>query len=1056
MKKEPVFATLVLLSVMTSPTIMATPWHSNTKVGPESIVTKTSSKQNYVNAKTVKGTVVDENGIPIIGANIVVAGTTHGTVTDIDGNFTLEGVNNGDKLTISYIGYIEQSLVVNQNSEYKIVLKEDSQSLDEVVVVGYGTQKKVNLTGAVAAIGADEIIQAPVANISNALAGRLPGIRVQNTGGTPGAESSVDIRGFGKPLILVDGVEQPGFQVDPNEIESISVLKDASAAIYGVKAGNGVVLITTKKGAEGKAQITYNGSIGWQNFTSYPDMVDAAGYAELTDEDAINRGNAPVYGPDKLALFREGTQEGYKSYDWKDILTRKNAPQTQHNINVNGGTEKVKYFMSVGYLNQEGLYATKDINFSRYNFRSNISAKISKYLTADAQLSGHVQDKMAPYDDDTYIIHGITRMHPYYSPYANDEEGKHYGLTNFQNPLARSDADVSGYRKERKKLFNGVFSLKYDMPFIPGLSAKVLFSYLTKVEEFKTFAKEFKLYSYDKESGKYNTVFTGNSPSNLTRKDYTQEQNMLQFSLNYNRTFLDKHNVQALFLYEQREDLDDYLQAYRQFAIDALDQINSGSDKNKNNAGVASELANASFVGRINYDYASKYLFEFSFREDGSAKFYKNNRWGSFPSVSVGWRLSEESFIKNNTQIFDNLKIRASYGVMGDDQFLDSSGNPQVLPFQYLTGYNYPGGTNYIFGSDVVNSLITKGLANTEYSWLTSKILNVGFDASLWNRKLEASVDVFYRKRDGLFAYRSGSLPNTFGASFPQENLNSDDFRGFELVLGHTNTVGDWTYSVKGNMSFTRAKNRHIEQADPINSYKNWTSNFSDRWNNMSFGYKCVGQFQDQEDINNWAIQDDAGNTTMMPGDLKYEDFNGDGVIDNNDIQPITRSNTPEIYFGLDLSASWKGFDFSLLMQGATNYNVYMSGCLGNAMFNGSNTLECFMDRWHREDLYDPESAWIPGKYPSTWNSGKPSNTRVSTFNHISSYYLRVKNIEFGYTFPKEWLSKVYVERLRLYVSGNNVLTFDNLPFGDPEAPSSDRILYPQLKIWNIGVNVTF
>ena len=631
MKKEPVFATLVLLSVMTSPTIMATPWHSNTKVGPESIVTKTSSKQNYVNAKTVKGTVVDENGIPIIGANIVVAGTTHGTVTDIDGNFTLEGVNNGDKLTISYIGYIEQSLVVNQNSEYKIVLKEDSQSLDEVVVVGYGTQKKVNLTGAVAAIGADEIIQAPVANISNALAGRLPGIRVQNTGGTPGAESSVDIRGFGKPLILVDGVEQPGFQVDPNEIESISVLKDASAAIYGVKAGNGVVLITTKKGAEGKAQITYNGSIGWQNFTSYPDMVDAAGYAELTDEDAINRGNAPVYGPDKLALFREGTQEGYKSYDWKDILTRKNAPQTQHNINVNGGTEKVKYFMSVGYLNQEGLYATKDINFSRYNFRSNISAKISKYLTADAQLSGHVQDKMAPYDDDTYIIHGITRMHPYYSPYANDEEGKHYGLTNFQNPLARSDADVSGYRKERKKLFNGVFSLKYDMPFIPGLSAKVLFSYLTKVEEFKTFAKEFKLYSYDKESGKYNTVFTGNSPSNLTRKDYTQEQNMLQFSLNYNRTFLDKHNVQALFLYEQREDLDDYLQAYRQFAIDALDQINSGSDKNKNNAGVASELANASFVGRINYDYASKYLFEFSFREDGSAKFYKNNRWGFFP-----------------------------------------------------------------------------------------------------------------------------------------------------------------------------------------------------------------------------------------------------------------------------------------------------------------------------------------------------------------------------------------------------------------------------------------
>lgn len=481
--------------------------------------------------RQITGTILDETGEPVIGANVVQKGTTNGTMTDLDGAFSLNVPNNAT-LVISFIGYNSMEVNVAGKSKITVTLKEDTQKLEEVVVVGYGTQKKVTVTGAVTAIGADEITQAPVANISNALVGRLPGVRVQNTGGMPGQESSVDIRGFGKPLILVDGIEQPGFQVDPNEIESISVLKDAAAAIYGVKAGNGVVLITTKKGSAGKAKITYNGSVGFQSFTNYPDVVNAAQYAELVDEDAINHGNSPIYGPEKLALFREGTQDGYRSYNWKDILTRKNAPQTQHNININGGSEDIKYFASVGYLDQEGIYSTKDLNFSRYNFRSNISAKIAKYLTADVQLGGHVENKMSPFDEDTYIIHGITRMLPTFSPYANDEEGEHYGLTNFQNPLARADADISGYRKEKKKLFNGSFSLKYDMPFVPGLSAKVMFSYLTKVEEYKNFAKEFYLYSYDQPNNKYEKVFTGNSPSNLYRKDYTSEQNLLQFSLN--------------------------------------------------------------------------------------------------------------------------------------------------------------------------------------------------------------------------------------------------------------------------------------------------------------------------------------------------------------------------------------------------------------------------------------------------------------------------------------------------------------------------------------------
>jgi TonB-linked SusC/RagA family outer membrane protein len=1020
---------------------------------------------SHVGAATWKitGRVVDDLGEPVIGANVTVKGTTNGTITGIDGDFILE-VSSGAILRVSYIGYLTSEIAVGSQSVFHIVLTEDTRKLDEVVVVGYGTQRKVTVTGSVSSIGTDEIVQAPVSNISNALAGRLPGIRVQNSGGIPGSEATVDIRGFGKPLILVDGIEQPGFQIDPNEIESISALKDASAAIYGVKAGNGVLLITTKKGTMSKPRITYNGSVGFQNLTSYPDVVNAAQYAELIDEDAINRGNDPIYGPEKLALFKEGKQEGYKSYNWKDILIRSNAPQTQHNINVNGGSEDVIYFASIGYLNQEGLYATKDLGFSRYNFRSNVTAKIARYLTTEVQLGGHIENKHAPYDDDDYITFGITRIYPTFSPYANDMNEAYYGLTNYQNPLARADTDVSGYKREKRKLFNGSFALTYDMPFVPGLSAKVLFSYLTKIEEYKTLGKEFYLYSYDPANNAYNKVFTGNAPSHIRRKDYTSEQNLLQFSLNYKRSFLDKHNVSALLLYEQREDLDDYVEAYRQFAIDVLDQVNAGMDKNKDNGGMESEMANVSFVGRINYDYRSKYLFEFAFREDGSAKFYKDNRWGFFPSVSAGWRISEESFVKDKVSFIDNLKLRASYGIMGDDRGLDRYGNETVRAFQYLAGYRYPGDKNYIFGNDVIKGVNAKGLSNLSYTWLKTKIVNIGVDISLWNRLLEANVDVFYRKRDGLVATRALSLPNTFGSQLPQENLNSDDYRGFEIVLGHTNQIHDFVYSVKGNMSFTRIKDRHVEKADPINSYTYWRNDlwqdennkYSDRWQNILYGYKCVGQFYNQEEINNWAVQDGAGNTTLIPGDLKYEDYNGDGIINDYDVQPVRRNNIPEIYFGLNLSAQWKGFDLSLLMQGATNYSVYMSGAMGYPLFNGSTALEIFMDRWHRADLYDPNSEWIPGKYPSTYNSGKESNKRISTFNMINAYYLRVKNVELGYTFPKPWMNKAGIDNLRLYFSGNNLLTFDNLPFGDPEAPSRDRILYPQLRIINVGVNITF
>jgi TonB-linked SusC/RagA family outer membrane protein len=991
--------------------------------------------------KQVTGTVIDANSEPIIGANVVEKGTTNGNITDVDGKFSLT-VRENAVLQISFIGYITQSITVGNQTNLRITLVEDNQALEEVVVVGYGTQKKVTLTGSVAAISTEDLVRAPVANISKAIVGRLPGVRVVDRGGDPGAEASVDIRGFGSPLILVDGVEQPGFQIDPNEIESISILKDASAAIYGVKAGNGVMLITTKKGVTGKAKITYNGSYGWQNLIGQPEVVNALEYAESVNEDALNKGMALVYSREDIEKFRVGTEEGYRSYDWEDILIRSNAPQTQHNLNVTGGNEVVNYFTSVGYLNQAGNSVGGESGFDRYNIRSNISARIARHLTAEVQLSGRIENRRIKSNVGT---DGIL---PIYSPYANDDNHAYYqGTPSAGNPLASLYTEISGYNRQRYKLFNGQFSLKYDVPFVEGLSAKALFSYLGNLKETKAFSKVYHLYSYDKTTDTYNKTYTVGVPASLTRRDDIGTQNFLQFRLDYQRTFAQKHTVSAFLAYEQREDLTDYVSAFRQFDIDALDQLNAGRDLNKTNAGSASELANVSYIGRLNYDYLSKYMVNLTFREDGSAKFYKDKRWGFFPGAEVAWRISEESFLKDSHSALSNLKLRLSYGKTGDDR---------VAAFQYLTGYNYPSGSTYLFGSDVVKSIVSTGMSNEEFTWYTSEIYNAGVDASYRNGLLEASLDVFYRKRDGLLAYRSVSLPNTFGASMPQENLNSDNYRGFELTLGHNNQVGDFRYSVKGNMSFTRARNQYIEQADPANSFLDWKNNRSDRWTNIAYGYVCVGPFQSYEDINNWAVQDGNGNTTLLPGDLKFEDLNGDGVINDLDVQPIGRNTMPEIYYGFDITANWRGFDCSVLIQGATHYTRRMWNAMEAPLFNGGTSLKVFMDRWHRADPYDPNSEWVPGKYPSTYASGKANNMRYSTWNVPESYYFRVKNVELGYTLPKQIVAKAGISDLRLYVSGNNVLTFDNLPFGDPELDDIRFVVYPAVKTWNIGVNITF
>lgn len=1014
--------------------------------------------------RKITGTVRDEKGEAVIGANIVVKGTLNGTITNIDGQFTLN-VPKDAVLQVSYIGYLSQEIEVKDKTTLMISLKEDTQKLGEVVVVGYGTQKKATLTGAISAIGNEEIITTKNENVENMLAGKLPGVRVVQKSGEPGAfNSSFEIRGMGNPLIIIDGVPRENMnRLDPNEIENISILKDASAAIYGVRAANGVVLITTKKGKSGKFQLDYAGSVGWQHASGLPETCSAWEYMTLMNENARNNGRALMYGLDEIETYKNGTKP---STDWASVAINEFAPQTQHSISAQGNTEKIDYFLNFGYLDQEGFWKSGDLNYQRFNVRSNVGAQITKRLRAEVSLNAMKDTKNQPYRDSWYVFKSIWTQVPLWPIYANDNPDYLYNAADADHPLVITDSDLDGYRKNNNKLFQATFSLIYDIPYIEGLKAKAMYSYDYNMWESKEFSKEYSLYTYDAIKNEYNAS-KAQSPSAVRRNFRENEATLLQLSLNYVRTFNEKHNVNILALYEESTSKMDNFYAKRQLSMDAVDQLFAGNTVNQEGSMDASgyrvntklndqngvwEIANKGLVGRINYDYASKYIAEFSFRYDGSSKFAAGHQWGFFPAGSIGWRISEESFFKNTKilSFVNNLKIRGSYGKMGDD---NSSS------YQFLSGYNYPSG-GFVWDGAYTNGLGLRGMANPYITWFTSKMANFGIDLDMWNGLLGIQFDVFQRKRDGLLATRSESLPGTVGAGLPQENLEGDMTKGYELAISHRNKIGALNYYFTGNISYSRTRWTDKEISLRPNSYRNWRDNYTDRYGDIWWGYGYVGQFDSYESIFNSPIQDSKGNSILFPGDYAYEDWNGDGVIDDNDIHPIAIQGLPKISFGFTVGADYKGFDLNMVFQGAAQSHVHYPEQLERPLYWDRNGLSMFMDRWHLVDpLADPKdiaSQWIPGKYP-TPNNGETTNYRDSEKSVQNASYLRLKSLEVGYSLPQSLLKTVGIERARIYFSGYNLLTFTGIKYLDPEHPSDTYgYLYPLTKTYNVGVNLTF
>ncbi len=1028
----------------------------------------------------VSGTVVDNTSLPVIGASVMVQGSTIGVPTDLDGNYEIEVDPNG-VLEFSYVGFKTVEMAVNGRAKINVVLVEDNTFLESVVVVGYGTQKKGSITGSVVGVNGDNMLKTKSENPQNMLTGRVPGVRVWQKSAEPGTyNNSLDIRGLGAPLVIIDGVPRSteDFQrLNPTDIENVSVLKDASAAIYGVRGGNGVILVTTKKGAEGDTEVTYNGSFTFQMPSMMPQLASAVDAMTLYNEMSMNKADGSgtiTYTPDYINQYITGAK---KAADWNSLVFADWSPQTQHDLSITGGNEKYQYYVSMGYLYQDSFFRSGDLNYSKYNLRSNITAEIAKGLKFNLNLTGFVDNRNTPDSDAVELIRNLWKQGVLFPAYADEAETmlNYEGLNLMQNTVAMMTREVSGYKEYHKKQFQGAASLEYDFgtltDVLKGFNIKGLFSYDYQNDHNEFFRKSYNLYSVDPLSTdpanpQYLSKVFPDHEDRLTKEYYEKQQVLGQILLNYNRTFAEKHDVGATIGYEaQKRDGDNFYAngdlAFSSPYLTALkDNIASTFFGINSSNGAFYDLAYQAVIGRLNYGYDDRYLIEGQFRYDGSSKFAPGHQWGFFPSASAGWRVSEEPFFKDCAALnfINQLKIRASYGSLGDDNGLN---------YEWITGYKYPAesinGVNgynnqwapgYVLGNQFIYGVMPYPLPNTNITWLTSKTFNIGVDFEAWNGMLGVTFDYFERSRSGVFGQRSSSLPTVVGASAPVENLDSDRNLGLELELSHRHKVGDFHYSVTAMATITRKQNLDAYGQGPYgNSYDRWRhDNLTNRYQGIQFGYEAIGRFESWEDI--WAF-DQYKENNVLPGDYKYLDWNGDGEINGLDEHPYAFDQTPWMNYSLSLSCDWKGLDFSMLWQGtAMGSFMYDEPLYSIWGTNGGGALDIFMDRWHPvgeyTDVYDQSLQWVSGHYAFTGHTPHKN----SQFNRVSTAYLRLKSIEIGYTIPKLKNSSF---GMRVFINSYNPITITGVKYIDPEHPDSDYgRMYPLNKTITAGFSLSF
>lgn len=1027
---------------------------------------------------SITGKVLNSSNQPLAGVLVRVQGATvkTETATNEDGSYSIQ-VTDGASLLFKIIGYESKGEVIGARKTINVILKTDETELETVVVVGYGTQKKMTLTGAVAGVKGSEMRQTKNENPQNMLAGRIAGVRVWQKSAEPGAfKANFDIRGMGAPLVIIDGVPRTSedFQrLNPSDIEEVSVLKDGSAAIYGVRSANGVVLVTTKKGKEGRVSIGYNGSFTFQKPSGMPFLANAFDAMTIYNEKSMNNinGGSLIYTEKDFEDFRNGTR---RATDWTSLIFSKFSPQTQHDINFSGGSSKIQYYIGGGYSYQEGFFKSGDLNYDKYNLRTNISAELAKGLKLELNLSGMADQQNNPYTSSVDIIRNYWKQGVLFPAYADPENTRlnYEGLDLEQNTLAMIDSDISGYRKYKKKTFQSSAAVHYDFSnlsqALTGFSAKALIGYDYRVDNNAIFRKEYYQYAYNTATNTYNQkLYNLSSPNQMKREFFDKQQLLTQFIVNYDRTFSENHKIAGLVGWETQKNNGDNFYGVKNLAFGS-DQLLAGVEDGQMTSmygGLTDyyDEAKSALIGRVNYDFGGRYIAEFQFRYDGSSRFAKGHQWGFFPSASAAWRISEEPFFKSIKALsfVNQLKVRASYGVLGDD--LSSSWD-----FGWIPGYIYPAtsgnaenGYNnqyapgYLFGDKFITGVNRKAIANELITWYKAKSFNVGVDFEGWNGLFGFTLDYFDRVRSGLFQRRNSEFPTVIGTTAPLENVNSDRHFGLELELKHRNKINDFSYNLRAIATITRNKYLTAVQNGPYkNSYDRWRNdNLNQRYQGFQFGYEGAGRYENWDDIRNYPIYKERD---LLPGDYKYLDWNGDGEISGLDEHPFALDQTPWLNYSLNVETAFKNFDLNVLLQGSAlgsmEYKEPLYSIWGT---NGGGTLEQYVDRWHpldpTADPYDPSIEWAKGYYGYTGRYPKSN----SSFNRVSTAYLRLKSIELGYTISN--LRPSSNMRLRLFANAYNLFTITGVKFVDPEHPDDDLgRMYPLNKTYSLGLSLTF
>ncbi|MBN2863595.1 MAG: SusC/RagA family TonB-linked outer membrane protein [Bacteroidales bacterium] len=1017
--------------------------------------------------RRVTGTIKGENGEPLVGATIQIEGTTVGTLTDIDGKFTLEVPSDESVLAISYIGYIPQRVRVVGRSSFELTLEPTVESLQEVIVIGYGTQKRTTVTGSVSVIKGDEVAKVPVSNITNAMAGKLAGVLTRQSSGQPGNDAAdiyvrgVATTGTSSPLIVVDGVIRDALeQIDPSIIESVTILKDASAvAPYGIAGANGVILITTKKGQEGLPTLTFNTYYGIQTPTYYPDLLDAVDYMKIRNEAILNDNpdatlEQLAFDPEVIANYASlhaSDPDRYPDSRTKDLV-HFNIPIQKHDIQISGGSEKLRYFAGLGYFGQEGLFDR--VNYNRFNYTLSLDAKVTNTTTLALSFIGS-KEKTNDLDvasSSSQIFRSGYKFIPTEAIYySNGLWGQFAG----NSPVAVLEGD--GYETTDNYTLMTTVSLEQQIPWIQGLSVKGAFSFDLNSRYRKGWHTPFYYYVINMNTTPYTwsqsiSTQEGNVPAyTYLEQEHTRRHRYnYQAYVNYARSF-GQHDVTGLLVAEARNNDYDRLWARRNnFAI-GVDELSLGSsDKNDfDNAGSSSVGAQIGYVYRVGYTFMDRYMVEASGRYDGHYYFAPGKRWAYFPAFSVGWRISEEDFMQNLDWL-NNLKLRASWG---------KSGNLAGSAYQYLSGYTL-GGNRYGFGTGkMVQGAYVTQENNPNITWEVSQKADIGFEAGLWNSLLTVEADFFYEKRSGMLLSPEVTVPYEYGLSLAQQNAGKMDNYGFELQLGSRKQFQNGlNLNITGNISL--AKNKMVETFETAATYDNPNRRRTGRAYGTVFGYRALGFFKTSEDVNGDGYIDaaDGYNITqwgdLRPGDIKYEDVSGpdgvpDGKIDSNDEVVIGYpSNYPLMTFGFNPNASWKGFDLNLFFQGSALTSTNIQNFQTFPFFNNNSNLdyEYYNNRW------TPENQ--DSKYPICWPAPMANMQQGSSFWQRSTAYMRLKNAQFGYTLPVSVLRAIKIQSIRVYVASQNLITIQNLKFLDPE--STNQVGYPNMKTFTVGANVTF